>query len=118
MVRVKRGTTANKRRKNVLKHTKGFLFGRKSKYRLAKDAVLHSLLHSYKDRKRKKREFRQMWQVQINSSVRKHGLSYSKFINLLKKNKIELDRKVLSILGDKHPDIFEKIVEQVKKPLK
>jgi len=115
MVRVKRGKTAHKRRKRVLKQTKGFLLGRKSKYRLAKDALFHAWTHAYRDRKKKKGVFRALWQIQINAACREKGISYSKFINGLKKNKIEIDRKVLAELARKHPEIFEKIVEKIKK---
>jgi len=115
MVRVKRGTTANKRRKNVLKYTKGFRWGRKSKYKLAKDAMKHAWKWSYRDRKNKKRVFRQLWQVHINAACKKHGISYSRFINALKTNKIEIDRKILSELAQERPEIFDKIVESVKK---
>ena len=114
MVRVKRGKNAHKRRKRLLKHTKGFRWGRKSKYRLAKEALFHAWTHAYFDRKKKKRDFRVLWQIQINAACRQHGLSYSKFIHGLKKNKIGLDRKILSNLAQNHPQIFEKIVEKVK----
>ena len=114
MVRVKRGKTANKRRKRLLKLVKGFHWSRKSKYRLAKEGLLHAFKYSYRDRKAKKREFRKLWQVQINSTTRNHGLPYSKFIYLLKQNKIEIDRKILAQLGREHPDIFTKIIETVK----
>jgi large subunit ribosomal protein L20 len=114
MTRVKRGVTAHKRRKNLLKQVKGFKWGRKSKYRLAKDALKHALGHAYKDRKRKKREFRNLWQIKINAAARERGLTYSQFINKLKKAKIEIDRKVLSQLAENQPKIFEKIVEKIK----
>ena len=114
MVRVKRGKTANKRRKRLLKLVKGFHWSRKSKYRLAKEGLLHAFKYSYRDRKAKKREFRKLWQVQINATTRNHGLPYSKFIYLLKQNKIEIDRKILAQLGREHPDIFTKIIETVK----
>ena len=114
MVRVKRGKTANKRRKKVLKETKGFRWGRKSKYKLAKDALHHALLHSYKDRKRKKREFRRLWQVQINAACRSFGLVYNKFIHGLKEKNIQLDRKVLAQLARGHIQTFKKVVEKVK----
>lgn len=117
MVRVKRGKTAHKRRKRVLKQTKGFMWGRKSKYRLAKDALFHAWSHAYVDRKKKKRNFRALWQIQINAACRKKGISYSRFINCLKKNKIELDRKVLAELAKSHPKIFEKIVEKIKEKI-
>jgi len=114
MVRVKRGTTAHKRRKNVLKHTKGFRWGRKSKYKLAKEALLHAWKYAYRDRRTKKREFRKLWQTRINSACRKQGLTYSKFIKLLKDKKIEIDRKILANLAKDNPQIFEKIVNKIK----
>ncbi len=114
MVRVKRGKIAHKRRKRLLKYTKGFRWGRKSKYRLAKPALFHALRHAYKHRKEKKRVFRGLWQIQINAACRQSGISYSQFINRLKKNKIELDRKILAEIAQNHPEIFEKIVERVK----
>ncbi len=114
MVRVKRGKQARKHRKHLMKHAKGFRWGRKSKYRLAKDALRHAWEYSYRDRRRKKREKRQLWQIKINAICRQQGISYSRFINALKKNKIELDRKVLAELAEKHPEIFKKIVEKVK----
>lgn len=115
MTRVKRGTIAHKRRKHLLKYAKGFRWGRKSKYRLAKDALTHAWTHSFRDRKRKKREFRQLWQVQISAACRQQDLSYSKFIFGLKKNKVGLDRKILSQLAQTHQEIFKKIIETAKK---
>ena len=114
MSRVKRGKSAQKRRKHLLKHAKGFRWGRKAKYRLAKDALYHAWEYSYRDRKVKKADFRALWQSQINSACRKFGVPYSKFIFGLKKNKIELDRKVLAGLAEKNPQIFEKIVKKMK----
>lgn len=114
-MRIKRGVQANKRRKKVLKHTKGYLWSRKTKYRLAKEAVTHAWSHAYIGRKAKKRDFRRLWQIKINYACRKQGISYSRFINCLKKNKIELDRKILSQLVETRPDLFEKIVESAKK---
>jgi large subunit ribosomal protein L20 len=114
MTRVKRGKIAHKRRKNVLKKAKGFRWGRKSKYKLAKDALYHAWKYAYRDRKTRKREKRALWQIQINSSCRKAGISYSRFISGLKKNKIDLDRKILANLAQTHPQIFEKIIEKVK----
>ena len=115
MTRVKRGTIASKRRKHLLKYAKGFKWGRKSKYKAAKEALMHAWSHAYKDRKRKKRDFRRLWQIKINSACRAENLSYSKFIAGMKKNKIELDRKILANLVENKPEIFKKIVEKVKK---
>ena len=114
MVRVKRGKIAHKRRKHLLKYAKGFRWGRKSKYKLAKDALYHAWEYAYRDRRTKKREFRKLWQIQINAACRQAGISYSKFIAGLKKNKIELDRKILATIAQNQPEIFKKIVEKVK----
>ena len=115
MVRVKRGKIAHKRRRHLLKHAKGFRWGRKSKYVLAKDALFHAWNYAYRDRKTRKREFRKLWQTQINAACHQQGLSYSKFVYLLKKNKIELDRKILADFAQYHPEVFEKILETVEK---
>jgi len=115
MVRVKRGKTRLKKRKKLLKYTKGFRWGRKSRLRAAKEAILHAWSHSYRDRRTKKREFRKLWQIQINAGCRQHDLSYNKFIHGLTQKKIELDRKVLAELAKDHPKIFEKIVNEAKK---
>jgi len=115
MVRVKRGKTARKRRKHLLKYAKGFKWGRKSKYKLAKQALEKAWSYAYRDRRVKKREFRHLWQIQISAACKNLGISYSKFIGGLKKKKIELDRKILAELAKNHPKIFEKIVEKVKK---
>lgn len=114
MTRVKKGAPHQKRRKTLLAHAKGFKYGRKSKYKLAKDALRHAWTYSYRDRKVKKRDFRQLWQLQINAACRALGINYSKFMNGLKKKGIEIDRKVLSQLVAKYPAIFEKIVAEAK----
>ena len=97
-----------------MKHAKGFRWGRKAKYKMAKEAIFHAWRYAYRDRKVKKREFRKLWQIQINAACRQYGIPYNKFIAGLKKNKIELDRKILSGLAQNYPQIFEKIVENVK----
>ena len=114
MARVKRGTTAHKRRKNVLKDTKGFRWGRKSKYRLAKDALRHAWEYSFRDRKAKKRSFRRLWQTNIGSSARAEGINYSQFASKLKKDNIILDRKVLAKLAQENPRVFKEIIAKVK----
>lgn len=112
MARVKRGTTANKRRSNVLKQAKGFKWGRKSKYKLAKDALTHAGVYAFRDRKTKKRNFRRLWQIQISAALG-DVISYSKFIAELKESKVEIDRKILSELGKGYPEVFKKVVEKV-----
>lgn len=114
MARVKRGKIAHKRRKNLLKHAKGFKWGRKSKYRAAKEALMHAWTYAYRDRKAKKREFRRLWQVQIGAICKQYGISYSRLISSLKRNKIALDRKILSSFARKQPEIFKKIAEKAK----
>jgi len=115
MTRVKRGTTAHKKREKLLKKTKGYRWGRKSKERAAKEALLHAQSRMFQGRKEKKRDFRRLWQVQLNAAVRKEGTTYSKFIAALKKHNILLDRKVLSELARTKPEIFKKIVAEVSK---
>jgi len=117
MTRVKRGTIANKRRKNLLKHTKGFMWGRKSKYRLAKDALMHAWSYSYRDRRKKKTAFKRLWNVKISAGTREHELSYSKFVHALKKSKIEIDRKILADLAEHNPEVFHTIVKEAEKHL-
>lgn len=114
MTRVKRGKIAHKKREKILKLTKGFRWGRKSKERAAKEALLHALSRSFRGRKEKKRDYRRLWQTQINAAVRPYGLTYGKFISGLKKQKIILDRKILADLAQTEPKIFEKIVEKIK----
>ncbi|HLC90020.1 MAG TPA: 50S ribosomal protein L20 [Patescibacteria group bacterium] len=115
MPRVKRGKTHVAKRKRLFAQTKGYRWGRKNTIRLAKTALFKAGVHAYRGRKVKKRVNRGLWQIQINAAVRPLGLSYSRFINLLKINKIELDRKVLAGLAQDHPTVFEKIVNEVKK---
>ena len=115
MPRVKRGKVRTKKRRALLKQTKGYKWGRKNLTRQAKTAVMKAGAHALRDRRIKKRVMRGLWQIRLNAAVRQYDLSYSGFINLLKKNKIELDRKILSELAQKNPEIFAKIIEQVKK---
>ena len=115
MTRVKTGMTANKKRKNVLQHTKGFRWGRKNKFRQAKDALSHAWTYSFRDRKTKKGNFRKLWQIKINASSRMEGVSYSDLIHMLKKKNIGLDRKVLSELAEHHPHTFKEITIFAKK---
>ena len=115
MSRVKRSVQARKHRKNIIKHAKGFRQARKSKFKAAKDALRHAWTYAYRDRKNKKRTFRALWNLQINALARENGITYSRLIEGLKKNKIEVDRKILSELANDYPEVFIKIVEEVKK---
>lgn len=114
MPRVKRGIIAAKRRRKILKYAKGFKWGRKSKERAAKEALLHAWTHAYRDRRVKKRTARALWQIQLNAAVRPEGLNYSQFMHGLKKANIELDRKVLSELARNHPGVFKEIISKAK----
>ncbi len=106
-----------KRKKKVLRSAKGYFGGRKNLYKTAKDAVEKGWEHAYRDRKKKKRDFRRLWIVRINAAARSHDLSYSVFMNGLKRSGIELDRKALADLAVRDPDAFGAVVEQVKETL-
>ncbi|MFH0853066.1 MAG: 50S ribosomal protein L20 [bacterium] len=113
-MRVKRGTTHLKRRHNLLKRAKGYLWGRKSKPKLAKVAVLKAGANAYRDRRNKKRDFRGLWNIRINAGARLNDTTYSQLINNLKNSKIELDRKILSDLAQTEPEVFAEVVKQAK----
>ena len=115
MPRVKRGTTHVKKRKKLLAKTKGYKWGRKKLIKQAKEAVVKAGVHAYVDRKKKKRTARAQWQIKISAFVREHGLSYSKFINLLKVNKIEVDRKILADFAVNNKKVFSAIIKGIKK---
>ena len=116
MPRVKRGTIHIKKRRKILKAVKGYRHGRKNLIKLAKVAILKAGNYAYRDRKANKRNFRRLWQIKLNAAVRVFDVSYSKFIAMLKKNKVELDRKVLADLAENNTEVFAKIVEKVKGP--
>lgn len=115
MSRVKRGTTSLKRRRNVLKQTKGYRFGLSTKERAAHEAILHAGKHAFAHRRDKKNDFRKIWNIRINAAVRPLGMTYSTFIAALKKHDILLDRKVLSGLANDYPESFERVVKEVSK---
>ncbi len=102
------------RRKKVLKQAKGYFGRRKNVWTVAKNAVDKAMLYSYRDRRNKKRTFRALWIQRINAGAREHGMSYSKFMGLLKANNIELNRKVLADLAMNNPDAFKAIIDKVK----
>lgn len=102
------------RRKKVLKQAKGFFGRRKNVWTVAKNAVEKAMQYAYRGRKEKKRNFRALWIARINAGTRQHGISYSQFMGALKKNNIELNRKVLADLAMNHPEAFKAVVDQVK----
>ncbi len=114
MTRVKRGVIAHKKREKLLKYAKGFRWGRKSKERAAREALLHAWSYSFHGRKLRKRNFRRLWQNKIGAAARQQGISYSKLIAALQKKKIQLDRKILAELAQNHPEVFAKITTAVK----
>lgn len=113
-MRVKSGTRTRERHKKVLKQAKGYWMSRSTLFRKAKEATLHAGQYAFHGRKRRKRDFRTLWIVRINAAVTEKGMKYSTFMNALKKNNIEVDRKILSQIAVEHPAVFDKIVEQVK----
>jgi len=114
MPRVKRGFKARRRRKKILKMAKGYFGARSRCYKQARAAVEKGLTYAYRDRRVKKRLYRRLWIQRINAACRMYGLSYSRFVNGLKKAGITLDRKVLADLAVTEPEAFKAIVERVK----
>lgn len=102
------------RRKKVMKLAKGYFGRRKNVWTVAKNAVEKAMQYAYRGRKEKKRNFRALWITRINAGTREHGMSYSQFMDALKKNNIELNRKVLADLAMNHPEAFKAVVDQVK----
>lgn len=113
MPRVKRGTLHLKRRKNILKQTKGYRWGRKSKIKLAQTAILKAGVNAYRDRRNKKRERKSIWHVQINAAARELNTTFSKFMGAMHKKQITLDKKSLSALARSYPQIWQKLVSSV-----
>lgn len=110
MTRIKGGLLHAKRRRGILKHTKGYRWGRKSKIKLAKVAKMRAGQFAFASRRTKKRERRALWQIKINAAARKQGLSYSRLVGLLKQKHIALDRKILAELGQKYPRVWQQLM--------
>ena len=117
MPRVKRGTKRHNRRKKLLTLAKGYYLNKSKLYKFAKESVEKALVYAYRDRKVRKRTFRQLWITRINAGARQHGLSYNQFVAGCKKAEIELDRKVLADLAVADPAAFGAIAEQAKAAL-
>ena len=117
MSRVKRGVTTHKRHRKIIKMAKGYRGRSKNCFRIAIEKVEKALQYAYRDRRNKKREFRALWIQRINAASRIHGLTYSQFMNGVKKANIELDRKILSDLAIREPQTFEAIAAEAKKAL-
>lgn len=115
MPRSKHAVPSHRRRKRILKQAKGYFGRRKSIIRTAKEAVDRALLYAYRDRRTRKREFRRLWITRINAAVREAGMTYSTFMAGLKKNKVEIDRKMLAELAVNDPGAFEQLVKLAQK---
>ena len=116
-MRVKGGIVTHRRRQKWLKLAKGYWGHKSIGFKVAKQQVVKSWTYAFRDRKQVKRNFRKLWIARINAAVRNNGLTYSRFINGLKKANIEINRKMLSELAIQNPDVFQKIVDQVQKSL-
>lgn len=114
MAKATRSVAKRKRHKKWIKRAKGFRGRRNSVFKLSKEAVLKAGQYAYRDRRKKKTQIRTTWQIKINAAARQHDISYSRFINGLRKNNIELDRKVLADLAQDNPEIFNQVVEKIK----
>lgn len=114
MPRVKRGTIKNKSRKSTLSQVKGYRFGRSTKKKQATEAIAHAGANAFAHRRDKKSNFRRLWNIKINAEVRKYELSYSKFIDALKKKDIGLNRKMLADLAENESESFKRVVDMVK----
>ena len=117
MARVKRGVTTHARHKKVIKQAKGYRGRNKNVFRAAIERVEKGLQYAYRDRRVRKRTFRSLWIQRINAGAREHGLTYSQFMNGIKRAGIEIDRKVLSDLAVREPDAFRTIVEKAQAAL-
>ena len=117
MPRTKHSVASHKRKKKILKQAKGYVGGRGNLYRTAREAVDRALSYAYRDRRARKRDFRKLWIARINAAARMNGLSYSRFINGLKKSDIEINRKLLSEIAVNDADGFAKLAEIAKESL-
>ena len=114
MPRIKRSVASRARRKRILKSAKGYYGARSRTFKVAKQAVIRAGQYAYRDRRQRKRQFRQLWIIRINAAVREHGLSYSRFISGLKSAGIEVDRKVLADIAVHEKEVFATLVEKAR----
>ena len=117
MARVKRSVHARKSRRTVMTRAKGFRGARSRRYRVANEAILHAMRYEYRDRRKRKGEFRKLWITRINAAARQEGLSYSRFMNGLKRAEVTVDRKVLADLAVRDPNTFRELVTVAKNAL-
>jgi len=114
MVRVKRGKLKTKKRKKLLKETKGYKWGRKSKKKMAREAFWHAMVHAYRGRKEKKRLQRRIWNIKINAALRAYGYKYSEFLHKMKEKNIKINRKMLAELAQNYSDVFNKLIKVIE----
>ncbi|MBI2607296.1 MAG: 50S ribosomal protein L20 [Candidatus Doudnabacteria bacterium] len=114
MTRIKRGIATHKRKKNILKQTKGYLNRRRTNVAAAKEAILHAGAYAYSHRRTRKRDFRKLWTVRINAASREQGIPFGKLMDLLHKNKVGLNKKMLAELAVRNPKAFEALVSSVR----
>ena len=117
MARVKRSVHGRKQRRTVLARAKGFRGARSRRYRIANESILHAMRYEYRDRRKRKSDFRKLWITRINAAARMEGLSYSRFMNGLKRAEIEIDRKILADLAVREPETFKELVGVAKNAL-
>jgi len=110
MPRVKRGSSATKKREKLLKQTKGYKWHRKSKEKAAREALFKAWTYQYRDRRNKKRDIRRLWQIKINAAARENGTNYSSLMHALKTKNVSLDRKILADLAENEPKAFSEVV--------
>lgn len=113
-MRVKRGVTTRAKHKKIFAQTKGMIKIRRSSIKKAKEALFKAWSYQYRDRRNRKRDFRALWITRIGNAAKENGLSYSRFMALLKNKNVELDRKVLAEIATTKPEVFTKVVEKVK----
>lgn len=113
MTRVKKGVNALKTRRNILRKVKGYRFGRSTKERAAQEAIFHAGAYSFAHRKDKKSDARRLWNVQMSAPLKEAGISYSRFIDALKKKNILVDRKIMATLAKEAPESFQRMIKQV-----
>jgi large subunit ribosomal protein L20 len=114
MARIKRGVAAHKRRKNVIKRAKGFDNRRSGTFVAARQALLKADTYAYRDRRNKKRDFRALWLIRANAALRENGTTWSRFAGLMKKQNIQINRKMLAELAVRHPEVFDTMVKKLQ----
>jgi large subunit ribosomal protein L20 len=114
-MRIKRGVTTHRKHKKIMKQTKGMSHPRRTSIKLAKQGIVRSLQYAYRDRRNKKRDLRSLWIARINAAVRENGLNYSTFMAGLKRNNVELDRKILAELSVNHPEAIKELTNIASK---